>query len=203
METDDKFGIIPRGGSGKDITIESERIDSDLSSAAQTYQRAKRRLLDVNHWHELAGKFAHFQLVNAEGNDLDEIVKNGDYIKINIVGPGPEAGEGDDWVRVEDFVEYTEKSEEIIGFRVKPNSNPTVPEDKSIAHFYSKQSSSSFTVTRKMEKVTVGIYDKNVEVNTESDRGFDMARNAVFGAIAITFFSKIQWKLLAEGILED
>ena len=204
MESNKKSGIIPKGKKGKDITVESERIEKDLATTRNRYQLAKNRLLDINHWGKLTGKlFANFQLVDSKGKELKGTVKKGDYVKINIFGPGTQSGEGDDWVYVEDVAEYADQEVESVGIKVKPASNPTRPHDDTVSHFYSKDSSSSFTVTRRSEKIVVGIYDRNIEINTDTDNGFDKARNAIYGAVAKTFFSKIQWKLLAEGILEN
>ena len=54
--------------------------------------------MDVSKWHELSGEIlAKFQLIDASGAELSEGAKEGDYIRINITGPGNKSGEGYDW----------------------------------------------------------------------------------------------------------
>ncbi len=204
MKEKEQTGIIPEGNGGKDITVEVEQVQPDLQTAIIAFQKAKIRLLDVNRWDEFAGKiFANFQLMDAEGQKRLGSVMRGDYIKIDILGPGSHSGDGNDWVFVEEMEASALENGDFVGFRVRPISNPTKPDDDSVAHFYDRGSTSSFTVTRTGEKVIVGIYDKNIEINTDSDLAVDNARNRLYGAIAKTFFSKVQWELLAEGILRE
>jgi hypothetical protein len=197
MKKKNDTGIVPGQHTGKKIDTESV-VDCDTEAAAKSlYQEAKARLLDVNHWHEVAGKaLAVFHLTDATGQEVNRTVQQGDHFKIDIPGPGSTSGEGYDWVRVESV----EETVDSIGIRVRPAPNPK-NKDEEVAHFYSDQSTSNFIVTRAGSKVTASVYDRNTSTNEDSGNVADAIRNSTVGAGAIAFFSKIQWKSLVEGLL--
>jgi hypothetical protein len=194
-------GVIPGHEEGKLIdTVSSVELESNEAAKA-FFATVKGRLLDVNRWHDIAGVIsASFQLVDENGNEVDRLVQKGDYFKIDIPVPGSSSGEGYDWVQVEDLKIVSEEDVESVGIRVRPVTSP-VNENKDIAHFYSEESTSSFTVTREKNKITAGIYDRNTKPNKDADTIVDKVRDTVTGAGAVTIFSKLQWKSLAEGLL--
>lgn len=193
--------IIPENKSGEAIDSVSTIELSDNEEAKAFFDTVKQRLLDVNSWHKIAGVFtANFQLADKEGKEVERTVQKGDYFKINIPGPGSVAGEGFDWVRVEDVNMVSEAEMESIGIRVRPASNPQ-NDSKEIAHFYSEDSTSNFTITREGNKITAGIYDRNTKPNKDANL-VDKTRDAVIGLSGIAGFSKFQWDKLAKGLLE-
>lgn len=194
--------VIPRQRTGKSISVE-ESIEFESTAAAKDFFRVvKNRLLEINNWENLAGfGSASFQLVNSSGQEVDRPVQQGDFFKIDIPGPGPITGDGYDWVKVEELSETSDGEIENIGICVRPTLNP-LDFREDIAHFYSSGSSSSFTATRECNKITVGIYDRNVEPNKSAETLIDKVRDAVVSAAAATAFSRIQWKRLAKGILK-
>jgi len=194
-------GIIPENEEGKIIDTTSS-IDFDTDEEAKTFFTVvKSRLLDVNRWHDTAGALsASFQLVDESCKEVDRPVQKGDYFKIDIPGPGTASGEGYDWVKVEDLQIVSEGDVESVGLRVRPVPSP-VNEKKDIAHFYSEDSTSSFTVTREKNKITAGIYDRNTKPNKDAETVVDKVRDTVAGTGAVTIFSKLQWKSLANGLL--
>jgi hypothetical protein len=201
MEKKNYTGIVPGQHSGKEIDTENS-VDCNSEQEAHTlFKAAKARLLDVNHWHEVAGKaLAVFQLTDARGQEVNRRMQQGDYFKIDIPGPGSKSGEGYDWVRVESVEETEQPHVHSVGIRVRPASNPQNNDDE-VAHFYSKQSTSNFIVTREGRRVTASVYDRNTSTNEESGNVADAIRNTTVGAGAIAIFSKIQWKSLVEGLL--
>ena len=202
MKKKNYTGIVPDHHSGKQIDTESS-IHFDNTAAAQAFFKvAKSRLLNVNQWHELAGKaLAVFQLTDAHGVEVNRTVKQDDYFKIDIPGPGSKSGEGFDWVHVEAVEETTQPTIESIGIRVRPAPNPQ-NEKEPIAHFYSDRSTSNFIVTREGNTITASVYDRNTSTNEEAGNVTDHIRNSTIGAGAISLFSKIQWKALVEGLLK-
>ena len=194
-------GIIPENRTGEAIDSESAIELSDNEEAKAFFDIVKQRLLDVNSWHKIAGVLtANFQLADKEGKEVDRSIQKGDYFKINIPGPGSIAGEGYDWVKVEDLNTVSEAETESLGIRVRPASNPQ-NDSKEIAHFYSEDSTSNFTVTREGNKITAGIYDRNIKPNKDAN-SVDKSRDALVGLGAIAGFSKFQWNKLAKGLLE-
>lgn len=194
-------GIIPEHEEGAVIdTVSSIELGSNEEAKA-FFPTVKDRLLDVNRWHEIAGGLsATFQLVDGKGNEVARPVEKGDYFKIDIPGPGSSTGHGYDWVQVEDVRVVSGEDVESVGIRVRPASNPQGGKGD-IAHFYSEQSTSSFTVTREHNKIIAGIYDRNTKPNTNAASLGDKVRDAVTGAGAVAVFSRLQWKSLAEGLL--
>lgn len=201
MEKKNYTGIVPGQHSGKEIDTEKSVDCADEQEARALFDEARARLLDVNHWQEVAGKaMATFQLTDENGQEVQRTVQQGDYFKIDIPGPGSKSGEGYDWVRVESVEETEQPGVHSVGVRVRPASNPQ-NKDEEVAHFYSDQSTSNFIVTREGNKVTASVYDRNTSTNDESGNVADAIRNTTVGAGAIAIFSRIQWKSLVEGLL--
>lgn len=202
MKKKNYTGIVPGHHTGKKIDTESS-IHFDTTEAAHSFFKlAKSRLLNVNQWHELAGKaLAIFHVTDAQGLEVNRTVRQGDYFKIDIPGPGSKSGEGFDWVHVEAVEETTQPTIESVGIRVRPAPNPQ-NNKLEIAHFYSDQSTSNFIVTREGNTITASVYDRNTSTNPEADNVTDRLRHSTVGAGAISIFSKIQWKALVEGLLK-
>lgn len=202
MEEKNYTGLIPENTTGVIIDSASAEDFKDAEEAKAFFVVAKERLLNVNQWHQVAGKAgATFQLINTNGQEVNRSVQKGDYFKIDIPGPGSSAGDGYDWVHVEDLNEVAQDDVNSIGLRVRPSKNP-LSNDDSIAHFYSEESTSTFIVTREDKQVTATIYDRNTKPNTDTTTVMDKIRHAVAGITAIAGFSKLQWKGLANGLVK-
>ena len=175
----------------------------DASVAEMVFQVARKRLMDVNQWHHLAGNsLAHFQLTDQHGHIIDGPVCEGCHFRIDIPGPGTKQGEGFDWVRVERVVEYAQGNTKGVAIQVRPSSNPLTRSDVT-AHFYSSESTSIFAVSINSQRVTASVYDKNLKPNNDSDKAVDLIRNAVIGTVGILGLSKLQWQRLTDGLLEQ
>jgi hypothetical protein len=190
--------IIPENKEGTQTNTERSIEFATEEESKQFFQIAKKRLLDVNHWHKIAGNAtADFQLTDEEGKPVNRIAKEGDHFKIDIPGPGSITGEGNDWVKIESIQE----DENYIGIRVRPASNPT-KERKDIAHFFNDNSTSSFIIKKEGKKITAGVYGRNEKPNTKTETVVDKIRNATVATGAISGFSKLQWKSLVNGLIE-
>lgn len=201
MEEKNYSGVIPDNHTGKIIdAVESIELSSP-TEAKELFQVVRHRLLDVNNWEHFAGAgSAGFQLVDSDGIEVNRPLQKGDFFKIDIPGPGPAAGNGYDWVKVEALEEYSSADVESLGIRVRPTLSP-LNNNTDVAHFYSPDSTSSFTVTREGTKITAGIYDRNTKPNKAAGSLIDKLRDVVVGSGAVTAFSKVQWKQLAVGLL--
>ncbi len=195
-------GIVPDQHTGKAINAESSLELNTVEEAKSFFSTVKSRLQHVNGWHELAGNLSStFQLVDKNGVEVNRAAQKGDYFKIDIPGPGTGSGEGYDWVQIEELESTATGDVDSFGLRVRPANDPKKNKED-IAHFYSAESTSSFTVTREGTKVTAAIYDRNTKPNKETETFIDKVRDAVVGAVGILSFSKIQWKALAEGLIK-
>lgn len=195
-------GLIPVNQDGKEVNAEASVTCSTSEEAEAFYEIAKTKLLLVNNWHAVAGTLsAAFQLIDANGNEVNRPVRNGDYFKIDIPGPGSKAGGGYDWAVVEEMKEITKPDVQSIGFRVRPTANP-FSNDANVAHFYTNSSTSTFIVTRENNTVLAGIYDRNTKPNEEAESLTDKLRHTTIGISALASFSKIQWQNLVKGLVE-
>lgn len=203
MEEKNYTGIVPQHHEGKIIDTEASKTFDTTEEASKFFEAVKEKLVHVNRWHEVAGALsATFQLVDSGGSEVDRAVQQGDYFKIDIPGPGTRSGEGYDWVTVEEVKEVNEGAVQSLGIRVRPTGNPHNTETD-VAHFYSPSSTSNFIVTREGQTVTVSVYDRNTKPNDRTGNAVDTIRDKIVGATAVSFFSKIQWKKLVDGLLAE
>jgi len=202
MKRKDLLGIIPEQFKGQALEVEASQV-SDTETAAQSlYELAKKKLFSVNDWHEIvAGLTARFQIVDQDGNEVSRKVNKGDYLRINIPGPGNKEGDGYDWVVVEELKEINKEDFQSAGFRVRPTENPFGKKNET-AHFYSNETTSSFIIIRENVTVVSWIVDRNMKPNTESESVVDKVRDVMVGVSGIAGFSKVQWQGLADGLLE-
>lgn len=203
MQEKNYTGIIPSQEAGASIEAESTAELETIEGAKALFQKARDRLLQANDWHKLAGAIsAEFQLTDKEGNEVSGEAKEGYYLKIDIPGPGSPSGEGYDWVIIEAVKTTSTPEIDSVGIRVRPARSP-LNTDKDVAHFYSEESTSNFTVTREGKMVTAAIYDRNTQTNTDNSEITGKIRDAVVGAAGITGYSKLQWKKLADGLIKQ
>ena len=203
MKHSDIIQIIPEQFKGQELEAESSQSLNDETAAQTLYAAAKKKLLSVNNWHKVAGAItAQFQIIDQKGNEVNREVEKGDYLRIDIPGPGNKEGDGYDWVLVEELKEINKASLQSVGFRVRPNENPFSKKNET-AHFYSKETTSTFIVTRENATVFSWIVDRNLLPNTESGSVVDKVRDVVVGAGGIAGFSKLQWQGLADGLIEQ
>lgn len=200
-EENDEAGIkgplVPPQRSGKAIDAEASAVLSTEKTAVVFYELVKNRLQHVNSWSVIAGKLsAEFQLINKQGLEIFRKVHDGDYLRIDIMGPGGTSGHGFDWVKIEQI----EDAPDSFGFRVRPASQPAahraIPD-----HFYDEGSTSTFRVIRVGRRVIVSISDRNIKPNGEATNVVNTVRNHVVAWAARARFSQIQWQSLAEGLV--
>lgn len=203
MEDKDKSNIVPDQQTGKAIDASSTSELSEVEEAKAFFNQAKERLQNVNQWKDIAGTLsATFQVVDATGTEVQRNAQKGDYLKIDIPGPGTNSGEGYDWVQIEEVESTSLPDGERFAFRVRPTANPQNRKED-VAHFYSEESTSSFVVERHNATITASVHDRNTKPNTDADTAIDKIRDAVVGAAGVASFSKIQWKKLTDGLVSN
>jgi hypothetical protein len=195
--------IVPPNETGNDSNNEYSIQKNDASTARQLFQIAKQRLLNVNEWHQLTGlATAAFRLTDEKGNKVHRSAQLGDHLKIDIPGPGTVTGEGNDWVQIEAIEENATDDKEIIAIRVRPTSNPQNNKED-VAHFFSEEASSTFSVIRQANTVTAAVHGRNEKPNVETENIIDKVRNVIVAATAIAGMNKPQWKNLVKGLLSE
>jgi hypothetical protein len=200
MATDQINDIVPDQHTGAKTDAEHKIIAENSEQAGKIYERARQRLLDVNHWHELCGKAsAKFTLTDDNGNEVSRPAQINDHFKINIPAPGNTAGEGYDWVKIE-AIEESENGQ-MIAVRVRPAPDPRTPGEE-IAHFFKDAATSTFTVERTGNEVMARVHGRNEEPNTTAEKVLDKVRNAIVAIGAMIGLSTPQWQSLVKGLLE-
>lgn len=201
-EQKDITGVLPGQYTGKAIEVQSSVEMTDEQNARNFYKTVKERLLGVNHWHELAGVIsAKFQLIDAEGSEVERSPQIGDYFKIDIPGPGSKDGDGYDWACIEALNEVTDGDDQSIGLRVRPCPNP-LGDSQNVAHFYSEESTCNFIIKREGKSIHARIIDRNVKPNDVASSLMDKLRDSAVGIGALIKFSELQWKNLVEGFMK-
>lgn len=203
MSIEDKN--IPEQQKGNQMDTLQEVSLKSVEEAKALFATAKKRLLNVSHWGEIANGFSSaFQLTSREGKEVDRPLQHGDFFKISIPAPGPESGKGEDWVQVENIQDETDAATdiEIISVRVRPASPPHTS-GTATAHFFNEAATSTFVVKRKEKTVSAEVHGRNEIPNVQGEGILDTVRHAVVGLGAILGFSNRQWKNLVEGLVEQ
>ena len=196
---------IPEQHKGNQSDV-GDHIDASTPRQAHSnYVDASRRLLNVNAWHEIAGPgSATFQLTDSHGNHLHRLAKPGDYLRIDIPGPGTTTGHGYDWVRIESIDDQPNpaSNHESIVMKVRPASNPE-NNDADVAHFFDPSATSTFMIERQDLRITASIHGRNELPNTHVERTIDKVRNTVVATAATSGIAALHWSLVVKGLLRD
>ncbi|MCE7064090.1 hypothetical protein [Dyadobacter sp. CY326] len=202
MEKKNHTDAVPENHQGDSLDIESVKDFASIDDAVALFDKGKQRLLNVNEWQHVAGEaLAHFTLTDPSGAPVGGQAQEGLLIKIDIPGPGTEEADGFDWVVIERIESEKNGHIESVAVRVRPTAAPG-SETNETAHFYSQQSTSTFTISRDHLKVTAGVYDRNLEANQDSTKLWDKVRNAIIGFAGKKGVSAGQWKAFTNGLLE-
>lgn len=198
--------LVPEKKEGKNNEVEeSARCDSRID-AKKKFDNAVDKLLDINSWQQIAktsGASAEFRLMDRRGESLEKVAKEGDYIRIDVPGPGPKAGSGFDWVRIEKIIDQRnpDAENEMFGLKVRACTEPATDE-KDTAHFFTEEATSTFIIERRGDTVYSKYIGRNEVINTETNTP-DKIRNSLIGLAAKFGFSEIQWKTLIKGFLDQ
>jgi hypothetical protein len=195
--------IVPENKDGKQNNIVFTASFPTSELAADCFTRAYKRVLNPDLWHELAGTLsANLRLFDTQGIKASRLARQGDFIQIDIPGPGTQAGKGYDWVVVDAIDDKTNPGgeEELFAMRLRPAAEPTSGAD-SVAHFFGPQSSSTFVVYRQSNVVTVSYHGRNEKPNNQTESAIDNLRNTVVATGAIAGLSEAQWTALTKALL--
>lgn len=191
---------IPAQQEGSKVDTSAIAEFNTPEAAANFYGIAKQRLLNVSKWPDICKvPLSTFTLTDAAGNTVNRIAVEGDYIRIDIPGPGTDAGDGFDWVRIEKITEETEADIAVLSLRARPAANPT-NQDPSVAHFFTQQATSTFQVKRIGLTVFAEEHGRNEVPNTDTSVLKANIRNTLVGWSAKLGLSYPQWNSLVKGI---
>lgn len=194
---------VPVQTTGSEMNAIEKVQCKSIAEAAGLYQTVKSRLMDINSWAALARlPMSSFKLFDSAGRAAYRNPVEGDYIRIDIPGPGTRIGHGYDWVIIEALVEESGKNAEAISMRVRPAAHP-LGDDEYVAHFLKSCATSTFQVKRIDNCVSAEEHGRNEVANLETGNLLDNIRNAIVSAGAKIGFSYPQWKSLVSGLLSS
>jgi len=194
--------LIPAQHTGKSLDIKDSRTFDSESDSKFFYQEAKNRLLQINKWYEIANlPVASFEHLDSFGEHSMETPQEGDFIKIDIPGPGLNTTGGYDYVQIEQIDESSDASQDLITLTLRPSSLPNLEDDHETKHFFKNMASSSIQVKRDGKTVEANYFGRNEVINLELDSLLDKLRNLFVALGAKLGASSSQWKALISGIL--
>lgn len=182
---------------------ESKRSFESAELVANHFEILKDRFFSIHRWKEYGGDLsADFRLFDCVGSYVDRMPRKGDYIRIDIPGPGDIKAKGYDWVEVMKIDDrcYGDELERYL-LVCRPSAVPQSNEEH-IAHFYARESSSSFIISRGIDYIKAGIYGRNEVPNISRSGFFGRIRNLLVSIGGFFQLTKIQWKSLADGFLD-
>lgn len=190
----------------QNIGTETETFHSiEASSEAEAnnwFNKACNRFKNINDWASYCGLLsADFVLMDEKENPLSENATIGKYIRIDVPGPGNKAGDGYDWVKIEDIkTEAISPTQKIFLIQVRPSKRPT-SDKNTIAHFLTDKATSSFVITKNGTTITATVFGRNEIPNTDDIGLLGAVRNTIVGSSGAVGVSKLQWKALVNGAL--
>lgn len=191
---------IPKQVEGKALDCFKSVDMPSQAEAATFFEHIKGKLLDVNNWHQITKTpSATFTIVNIHGQTIERHVQKGDYIRIDIPGPGLPSANGYDWVQVEDITEKAEGANNSILLTLRPSADPTQA-DTDTAHFFKRLATSSILAEREGSQIFLHYAGRNEIINTDNASMLDNLRNFTVGLGAKLGASFPQWKALIEGL---
>ena len=143
-------------------------------------------------------------LVDEQGFILHRLIEQGDYLRIDIPGPGPTAGGGSDWVTVERIEDHSELAANVesFGLNLRPSAVPGNATG-TVAHFFRQEATSTFIAERLDREVRISYYGRNELPNKETGSLIDNIRNSIVALGAAAALSELQWSALCKGILSE
>jgi hypothetical protein len=196
--------LLPKQETGRQTDFTHEKKFENLEQAHKAFLAAAGRMLSVNNWHEYSGACsAKFTLCNNQGEELEMMAEEGFFFSIDLPGPGPDAGEGLEWVMIERLISEgsARAAEEYVLMTVRPVPDPR-KSDLEIAHFYKDVSTSTFIVRRDGLMISAGAHGRNETPNNEAVDLHDKIRNTAIALMARVGLSGGQWQKLVNGIIE-
>lgn len=203
MKPKEIFGVpIQKKGGYHDT--ESKKNYADPDEVHERFGKLKERFMLINNWKSYCGEgIADFKLFDSQGKAIERYPLIGDYIRIDIPGPGTVEAKGFDWVEITDLFEEQTHGIclDFMMMTCRPSKNPQDKNSEHILHFYAEQATSTFGIFKGRDFIQAGIYGRNETPNLDAEL-IDKARNLLIAAGGMIGISKIQWKTLVNGFLD-
>lgn len=193
--------VVPQQVLGQSSFTHSRIRCRNNNHAKECYHVAAERLRQVNRWHEYAGKpTATFQLFDEAGNAVNRLVQKGDYLRINIPGPGNPEGDGADWVQVQQVGERGTGEKQLTWITVRSAPNPMIRQTHP-SHFFDQPATSTFVIFCRQLTVMAAVFGRNEHSNLRGENWLARIRNWFVYIGAQLGLANLQWKALTHGLL--
>ncbi len=195
--------LVPKNKAGKAVDLEQSITEESLQDAITVFRLAYSRVIYPAIWKNLAGVgTASFSIWRAGSSEVHRHVYVNDFLRIDIPGPGPTAGDGYDWVKVETLQEnIIPHADESFVMRLRACANPEKA-TAGTAHFFTEEATSTFILKRTGKTVTFSYHGRNEKPNTSDVEPADKIRNKLVATSAVAGLSELQWTALLKGILQ-
>lgn len=191
-----KEAKVLQGEETKDKLYQNENTYPTEQEAIAAFERSRQKLFNVNDWTKLSGVNSTFELYDNRGRHTTTLKpEHGYYMKIILP-----ASTIENWVQVTDIRE----EENLAEFTVHPSEKPVeLAEDEAeVKHFFTKEASSTFRVTRQGNTIHGYEIGKNEAINNQGEDAGDRAVLNTFvaeGGWAI--FQELQWDKLTRYLV--
>lgn len=183
-------------------TYSSIKIEERNTSDA-VYASIKNRLLHVNNW----SLYAHltntdFILLDKNGNNSDGWATEGSFIKIRFSKLQKIFFAPYDFVHIAQLVNEPKMVGDALVMQLRPAHNPK-KKGNEIDHFFTSEASNTFILYRDATKIYLSLHGRNEKINLNVAHLAKKMRNITLATFGILGISNLQWKSLAEGLLND
>ena len=183
------------GEKAKNKQYSNEHAYADVNQANQAFEQSKQKLFNVNGWSEMKGINSTFMLHDESGKRASGDVKKGYFIKIELPGLPIE-----NWVQISKI----KVDPGLAEFVVCPSKKPEEKSDPKaeVKHFFTKEASSTFRVTREGNIIKAFEIGRNETINNEGDDSGNRALlNTLIAEGGWVGFQKIQWEKLTNYLV--
>ena len=191
-----KEAKVLQGEETKDKVYQNENSFPTEQEAIEAFELSKRKLFNVNNWTNLTGISSTFALYDDRGRRTTTLKPEvGYYLKIVLP-----ASTMDNWVRITNVRE----EENLAEFVVHPSEQPQElgEGEAEVEHFFIKEASSTFRVTREGNTIHGYEIGRNEGINNQGEEAGDRAVVNTFiaeGGWAI--FQEMQWNKLTRYLV--
>ncbi len=184
------------GEETKDKLYTNENNYPDEATAIREFERAKKKLFDVNLWTNLEGINSTFQLFDERGRRTTAPQPEvGYYVRIILPATTIE-----NWVQVSAVT----VQENMAEFIVHPSEKPSelTEEEGEVQHFFVKEASSTFRVERQGTKLIGSEIGKNEGINNKGEEAGNRAiLNTLIAEGGWAGVQSLQWDKLTSYLV--
>lgn len=193
---------IPKHINGESSDIVNMICKENESLASAHFNEVKERLISVNKWHSYSDDIkASFYLVDSNDKLHSKGFEIGNYIKIDIPGPGNPIGKGFDWTEITSIQDGSDETNNpYFAFTIKPCAVPNVASN-STAHFYTDDATNTFIIRRVANCVYLEVHSRNELENTEDVPILDRIRNKAIALGGKVGLGNLNWDAFTKGLL--